>query len=119
MNNTTNNTKEIDNVLKGINELRITDKYHFGEPKEINEGYITPIFTNGHIWVRHELGDIFGTTKEQSEANAKYICLAVNNFSDILENLKRLVDRIEESELQDNFPSAYNRAKEAINKATL
>ena len=48
------------------------------------------------------------------EANAKLIAAA----PDMLENLTRLIDRIEESNLQDYFPSAYQRAKAAINQAT-
>lgn len=38
--------------------------------------------------------------------------------NDLLENLIRIVDRVEEQKLQENFPSAYKRAKEAKEKAT-
>lgn len=51
---------------------------------------------------------------EQNKANAKLIAAA----PELLENLTRLLDRIVENKLQDNFPSAFNRAKEAIKKAT-
>jgi len=53
---------------------------------------------------------------KQAEANAAFTVLAVNNLSEIADNLARIIDRIEESNLQDNFPSAYKRAKEALNK---
>lgn len=49
---------------------------------------------------------------EEQEANAKLIAAA----PELLENLKLIIDRIEENNLQGDFPSAYKRAKEAINK---
>ena len=51
---------------------------------------------------------------EQKKADATLIVSA----PDLLDNLERLVDRIEENNLQSHFPSAYNRAKQAIKKAT-
>ena len=50
---------------------------------------------------------------ETQEANAKLIAAA----PELLENLTRIIDRIEESNLQGNFPSAYQRAKQALKKA--
>jgi hypothetical protein len=48
----------------------------------------------------------------------------VNNYqalrdsnAELLENLERILDRIKESDLIPCFPSAYKRAKEALNKA--
>lgn len=35
------------------------------------------------------------------------------------ENLARIIDRIEENNLQDKFPSAFARAKEALSAAKL
>jgi len=37
---------------------------------------------------------------------------------EMLENLTRIIERIEENNLQGDFPSAYKRAKELIKKAT-
>jgi hypothetical protein len=37
----------------------------------------------------------------------------------IYENLARIIDRIEENNLQDQFPSAYTRAKESLTAAKL
>ena len=54
--------------------------------------------------------------KDEAKANAQYTALAVNNLAELAYNLARLIDRIEENELQGNFPSAYTRAKEALNK---
>jgi hypothetical protein len=50
---------------------------------------------------------------EEAEANARLIAAA----PELLENLARIIDRIEESKLQDHFPSAYKRALYAIDKA--
>ena len=52
------------------------------------------------------------TWRKESEANAKLIAAA----PELLENLIRLVDRMEENEL--GHTSSVKRAKEAINKAT-
>ena len=60
-----------------------------------------------HHFCNSELED------EECEANAKLIAAA----PELLENLTRIIDRIEEQELRNNFPSAYKRAKDAINKA--
>jgi len=38
------------------------------------------------------------------------------NIDELYENLERIIDRIEENELQGNFPSAYQRAKEVLQK---
>lgn len=46
----------------------------------------------------------------EDKANARLIIKAPL----LLENLTRILDRIEESNLQDNFPSAYKRAKELL-----
>lgn len=35
----------------------------------------------------------------------------------LLENLERIIERIEEQDLQKNFPSAYERAKRSIEQA--
>lgn len=52
---------------------------------------------------------------EEVEANAKLIAAA----PDLLENLTRIIDRIEEAGLQNQMPSAYQRALKAIEKATI
>ena len=51
--------------------------------------------------------------KLEVDANAQLAATA----PELLENLQRIIDRIEESNYQDHFPSAYRRATEAINKA--
>ena len=48
----------------------------------------------------------------ECEANARLIAESKNLF----ENLTRIIDRIEESNLQDNFPSAYQRAKAILTR---
>ena len=53
-------------------------------------------------------------TSEEMEQNAKLIASA----PELLENLKRIIDRVEECKYQDAFPSAYERAKEIIKRAT-
>lgn len=55
-------------------------------------------------------------TQTEAEANAQYTALAVNNFHILAETLERLIDRIEENELQSYFPSAHARAKEALKR---
>ena len=55
-----------------------------------------------------------GENKEVKACN-EYDKLKTDNEL-LLSNLKRIIDRIEESELQNYFPSAYKRAKEAIQK---
>lgn len=50
----------------------------------------------------------------RSKANAKLIAAA----PELLDNLLRIIDRIEENNLNDMFPSAYERAKRAIKKVT-
>jgi len=48
----------------------------------------------------------------EKEANA----LLIANAKNLYENLKRIIDRIEESDLQNYFPSAYTRAKAILNR---
>ena len=48
----------------------------------------------------------------EEQANAKLIA----NAPELLDNLIRLVNRIEENELNDHFPSAFRRSKEIISK---
>lgn len=55
----------------------------------------------------------YDNDREEREANAKLIAAS----PELLENLIRLVDRIEENKFQDSMPSAYLRAKKAIEKA--
>jgi hypothetical protein len=59
--------------------------------------------------------DFNDTSQDEATLNAKLIAAA----PDLLENLVRMIDRIEESNYQNDFPSAYTRAKAAIKKATL
>jgi hypothetical protein len=60
-------------------------------------------------------GEYICTTSGNATANAKLIAAA----PDLLENLIRILDRIKESDLIPCFPSAYKRAKAAIEKATI
>ena len=39
----------------------------------------------------------------------------LNQRNELLDNLKRIIDRIKENDLNEYFPSAYNRAVECIN----
>lgn len=50
-----------------------------------------------------------------SDADAKLIA----SVPELLENLIRIIDRIEENGYHTSFTSAYERAKAAIKKATL
>ncbi len=81
----------------------------------------------GNAFVEVNIGDVtidIGRTskfsekyiieRDEMEANGKLIAAA----PDLLETLVRLIDRIDENGLQDRFPSAYVRAREAIKKAT-
>lgn len=74
------------------------------------EGQIYPIETGNTL----ALIPYYDGTEEQ-EANAKLIAAS----KDLLENLIRIIDRIEENGYHTTFTSAYERAKSAINKATL
>jgi hypothetical protein len=56
--------------------------------------------------------DRFKAIKEH-EANARLIASA----PDLLENLERLLDRLNECDMSENFPSAVRRAEDAIHKA--
>ncbi len=56
------------------------------------------------------------TSDETATANAAYTCLAVNNLHHLAEALERIIDRIDENNLSDYFPSAYERAKEALTR---
>lgn len=67
---------------------------------------------------------VFGFNKpyKEAEANAEFICRAVNEYDKLkadnemlLENLKRLVDRLEENDF--GHMSAVIRAKAAIKQA--
>lgn len=57
----------------------------------------------------------------ETRANASYFVYCCNSYPSLIEenkrlreNLTRIIDRIEENELQSNFPSAFERAKAAI-----
>lgn len=54
----------------------------------------------------------FNTLLQEYKANAAYICLAVNNFQALVENVARLVDRLEENEM--GRMSAVTRAKQLL-----
>jgi len=41
----------------------------------------------------------------------------LESHDELLENIIRIIDRIEENEYTDSFPYAYNKAKQAIEKA--
>lgn len=56
----------------------------------------------------------FAITGMISDADAKLIAAA----PELLENLIRIIDRIEENGFQKTFPSAYQRAKAVIKKVT-
>lgn len=61
----------------------------------------------------------FGNTKEEAEANAAFICKAVNNYDSLLEALSCLVQDIEHYSKVGVLPSstAISKAKAAIAKA--
>ena len=50
---------------------------------------------------------------DEAESNA----ILISQAPAMYENLKRIIDRIEESDLQGYFPSAYLRAKDVLKKA--
>lgn len=86
----------------------------FGNRKRVN---VYDVIRSGDIEDVTTILVIEGYTdnKDEFEANAAFICKAVNNYDSLLENLKRLVDRMEENNLGNM--SAVTRAKTAIQKA--
>lgn len=62
---------------------------------------------NGLVLVQHTFDG------EEAKANVKLMAAAPM----LLENLARLIDRIEEAGLKEAFPSAYKRALEAVDLA--
>jgi hypothetical protein len=56
---------------------------------------------------------------EHTQANAARIVTAWNSHDELVVNLTRILDRIEEGGFQSNFPSAYQRAKECLSKYNL
>lgn len=56
-------------------------------------------------------------TKEEAEANAARIVKCCNSHDALIDALKRLMERIEENDLKDTFPFAFNKAKEALKNA--
>lgn len=52
----------------------------------------------------------------KAEANAAHIVKCVNAHDGLVENLARIIDRIKECGFDINFPSAYNRAVECLEK---
>lgn len=124
-NNTTNNTQEIDNVLKGITKGEWA--YDFiTDHESLNNFYIH----NYDKTVVKLIGN-----SEQCETNAKAICNAVNNTYGksinpesvplMLEALKNIIPALEIAQANDCFTTGsvlekyIKEAKEAINKATL
>jgi len=74
-------------------------------------------------WHNKGFSDRFATANKKEDAER--ICKAVNNYDalvdshkDVLENLARLIDRVKENNWSEYIPSAYDRAKEATEKAT-
>ena len=64
---------------------------------------------------------VIENTNEIAETNAKYICLAVNNFEPVLEALKNCREWYDKhgKDYEIGLPNCFIKAKEAINKATL
>jgi len=109
-------TKEIW-LIEGrtIYSLHETGKFKNGEPELCNKFYFN---------IQPDYGRKI--TDEQATEQAKKIHEAINNYDALKEenerlkeNLTRLIDRIEEGGFQLNFPSAYNRAKAALNPSTV
>lgn len=106
-------------LYKVLNEQRRLGKWKVNsEPHKIKVRSLCHVGTlpnvKGSNVTDHPLLVVWGNTQEECAANAHYTALAVNNLHHIAENLERLIDRIEETNLQNDFPSAYKRAKEAL-----
>jgi hypothetical protein len=52
--------------------------------------------------------------EEEIKATAYYLTNAGNAYPTLIANLERIISRIEECELQDHFPSAFQRAKQLL-----
>lgn len=82
----------------------------------LNMGHIIQIMSGTTIIATvHANGEM---SKEERDTNAELICqapyLAARN-KELVEHLTRILDRIKECNLQDNFPSAFARAQAALN----
>lgn len=135
MNNTTNNTKEIDNVLSGYTggewNMYISEKGKDG----ISRAYINSALPKDMYETICTLSGLNGNEAgETAKANAKAICNAVNNTYQkginpesvplMLEALKELHHAcMMDSDIPVAWWKKYSdtvaKAKEAINKATL
>jgi hypothetical protein len=82
-----------------------------GEP--LNKINIKSDFNNHGGWDHPLICQVCTPYVEEAEANARILAAA----RELLENLERIVARIEENDLQGYFPSAYQRARDIILKA--
>jgi len=108
MNNTTNNTKEIDNVLSGYTKGKWS--YH----KITDGGYVIKekgLYEKGFSDRIAELYEY----RENIEANAKLIAAA----PDLLEALKLIKDCLQQWNSKGTYSNLINHAETFINKATL
>lgn len=120
MNNNTESKQQP--LYKVLNEQRTQERWHSIATNPNHDTFKLLVY--GQSEKRNGTGTLYIATlkedtiwnynKEEVKANAQYTALAVNNLATIAENLERILDRIEESNLQENFPSAYKRAKEAL-----
>lgn len=69
---------------------------------------------SGEILIQRHI--LYSSEREKIEADSARLVECWNHFDDLKENLARIIDRIEEGGFQLNFPSAYTRAKEALDK---
>jgi hypothetical protein len=99
------------NIKKMTIQTNQTAKHTPG-PWRLSEGYL--IGPNDNLIKVCLRENSSAHIKDEEVANARLIAAA----PELLENLQRIIDRIEENSLQTYFPSAYERAKAAIAKAT-
>ncbi len=101
-------------LYKVLNEKRLNDNWKgYADATKEDGGYTATIMSDGHTWTTTIMCYMFGHTKEQSEANAQYTALAVNNLASMAEALENFINWADESNMSKL--SLYDRG--VISKA--
>jgi len=100
--------------MKELKNNHTTGKWIIESERTKNEFGVYGIDISGDRYKRHTtIWDMEGLESE-NEANS----ILVSKAPELLENLHRILDRIEECDYQESFPSAYRRAKDLISLFT-